>query len=58
MLSSDNICAISMLMSVTGILNAIEYDNAVEIDKCLKGLKSNIESFEKVFYDNLLHRVY
>jgi hypothetical protein len=47
-----------MLMSVTGILNAIEYDNAVEIDKCLKGLKSNIESFEKVFYDNLLHRVY
>ena len=37
--SSDNICAISMLTSLTGILDAIEHDNAVEIDKCLIGLK-------------------
>ena len=57
-MDSDNLCAISMLMSVTGILDAIEHNNAIEIDKCFKGLKSNIESFEKIFYDNLLHKVY
>ena len=55
---SDNLCAISMLMSITGILDAIEHDSPTEIDRCLKGLKANVESFEKVFHDNLLHDRY
>ena len=56
--ASDNIMALSMLMSVTSILTAIEYDDAAEIDKCLKGLKSNMETFEAIFHDNLIHKRY
>lgn len=55
---SDNLGAISMLVSVTEILKAIEYDDPVAIDRGLTGLKKNMESFEKVFHDNLIHECY
>ena len=56
--TNDNKIALEMLNDVSAILQSIECDNAAQIDCALNRLKIQIDTFEKVFYKNLLNGIY